>query len=156
MPAHRARRDRRADCQKARWRFTLQQPNEDEKDRVREWPLAQVKYLVVSEDCEQGGQCLLNGFVNTVKRQNLRQMQEFLPRADWEPARGTDAENQRDILSRGRLFVQIGTPFAQGARTDLWTSWATSTPDFWKPRWTWWCGPCGCKRYEDWHFSAFE
>jgi len=78
------------------------------------------KYLILGyETAPTTGTPHIQGFVNLTSRVRFNTVKGlFPPGAHFEPARGTDFENE-EYCAKGGDYVQDGEPSAQGKRTDL-------------------------------------
>lgn len=102
----------------ARWCFTLNHPTAAEEAAVK--ALAEeAKYLVCGREVGEQGTPHLQGFVNLKKKKRLTTMKKLLPRAHFEPARGSDEDNKKYCSKGGNLLIEHGDPCGPGKRTDL-------------------------------------
>ncbi|QNS17422.1 replication-associated protein [Sonfela circovirus 2] len=102
-----------------RWAFTLNNPTDEEKSLVRSWEPTQVKYLIAGEEVGDKGTPHLQGFVNLVKKARLSTLKKKLPRAHFEKAKGTDADNKKYCSKEGKVLIELGEPCKSGQRSDL-------------------------------------
>nr|AFV63126.1 truncated ORF1 [Porcine circovirus] len=75
-----------------RWVFTLNNPSEDERKKIRELPISLFDYFIVGEEGnEEGRTPHLQGFVNFVKKQTFNKVKWYFgARCHIEKAKGTD------------------------------------------------------------------
>ncbi len=115
---------------KCHWLFTLNNPTNEETVADLEWIFEdQVKYAVFQleeGDGEDGepGTVHYQGYLELPKSQRLSYVKRMLPRAHWEPRRGT-REQARDYCMKdstrleGPWHVGNFTSHSRGKRTDL-------------------------------------
>ncbi|XP_037704550.1 uncharacterized protein LOC119543674 [Choloepus didactylus] len=102
-----------------RWCFTLNNPTEEEKAKIKSID-EHCKYLVVGlEHGSENHTEHLQGFVNLRKKLRLSGVEQLISeRAHFERAKGDDASNKR-YCSKECLFHEFGEPQFSGKRNDL-------------------------------------
>ncbi|AEP19267.1 Rep [Porcine circovirus 2] len=110
-----------------RWVFTLNNPSEDERKKIRELPISLFDYFIVGEEGnEEGRTPHLQGFANFVKKQTFNKVKWYFgARCHIEKAKGTDQQNKEYCSKEGNLLIECGAPRSQGQRSDLSTAVST-------------------------------
>ncbi|AEN03315.1 rep protein [Porcine circovirus 2] len=110
-----------------RWVFTLNNPSEDERKKIRDLPISLFDYFIVGEEGnEEGRTPHLQGFANFVKKQTFNKVKWYLgARCHIEKAKGTDQQNKEYCSKEGNLLMECGAPRSQGQRSDLSTAVST-------------------------------
>ncbi|ABI54257.1 replication-associated protein [Finch circovirus] len=101
-----------------RWCFTLNNPTEEEIERVKNLSPSEYHYAIVGKEKGEQGTPHLQGFLHLKKKQRLKQMKELIPRAHFERARGSDEDNEQYCGKEGDVILTIGVP-SKGNRSDL-------------------------------------
>lgn len=100
-----------------RWCFTLNNPTEEEIEKVKQLHPEQFKYAIVGMERGEQGTPHLQGFLHLKEKQRLSGMKKLIPRAHFEKALGSDADNEKYCTKEGNVLLTIGAP--QGSRGDL-------------------------------------
>ncbi|ASV72306.1 replication associated protein [Porcine circovirus 1] len=110
-----------------RWVFTLNNPSEEEKNKIRELPISLFDYFVCGEEgLEEGRTPHLQGFANFAKKQTFNKVKWYLgARCHIEKAKGTDQQNKEYCSKEGHILIECGAPRNQGKRSDLSTAVST-------------------------------
>ncbi|ADD62465.1 replication-association protein [Chimpanzee stool avian-like circovirus Chimp17] len=101
-----------------RWCFTLNNFTDDEVQKVVSLQPDEVHYAIVGRETGAQGTPHLQGYLHLKKKKRLTSMKEFLPRAHWEVARGSDEDNEAYCSKEGDVILTLGIP-AKGNRSDL-------------------------------------
>lgn len=104
--------------QGTRWCFTLNNPTNEESSLVAE-RLNREKYGIVGRETGQSGNRHLQGFVIFRSNQRLRAVKQFLRRAHWELARGTNTQASEYCKKEGDFDEYGSFPAGPGHRTDI-------------------------------------
>ncbi|APC23553.1 replication associated protein' [Porcine circovirus 1] len=107
-----------------RWVFTLNNPSEEEKNKIRELPISLFDYFVCGEEgLEEGRTPHLQGFANFAKKQTFNKVKWYFgARCHIEKAKGTDQQNKEYCSKEGHILIECGAPRNQGKRSDLSTA----------------------------------
>jgi hypothetical protein len=100
------------------WCFTLNNYTDDEVSILDSLHPQKVKYLVYGFEKGESGTPHLQGYMQCVKKQRLTALKKLLPKAHWEAAKGSPAQN-RTYCTKENNFKEYGTAISQGKRCDL-------------------------------------
>lgn len=105
--------------QATRWVFTINNPEEDEEDRIRDFFRNHCKYGIFGREVGDSGTPHLQGFVILNRSQRLTFLRGRLsPRGHYERAQGTNQEAS-DYCKKDNDYEEHGTCPSQGSRTDI-------------------------------------
>ncbi|AHY24220.2 replication protein [bream circovirus 1] len=104
-----------------RWCFTLNNYVEADLERLKtNLTEAVCEFAVIGKEKGESGTPHLQGFVNLKTKARLSSMKEVIsPRAHFEPAKGTDLQNDEYCTKDNDIYLRIGEPSKQGKRSDL-------------------------------------
>ncbi|KAL0152208.1 hypothetical protein M9458_051931 [Cirrhinus mrigala] len=107
-----------------RWCFTVNNPTAEERRHIKEIITADtVDFCVIGNEVGDSGTPHLQGFVNLKVKRRLQTMKNWLsPRAHFEPARGSDLQNDEYCSKGGDIYLRIGQPVRERQRSDLQTA----------------------------------
>jgi len=97
------------------WCFTVNNYTEDDITLVNALPS---KYVVYGYETAETGTPHLQGYAEFPAKHSLRAMKKMLPRAHFEPRKGTSVQAATYCKKTGN-FHEHGTISAQGARNDI-------------------------------------
>lgn len=107
------------------WCYTLNNWTEEELTPLRE----KGRYNIVGKEVGENGTPHLQGYIYFSTDTSLKQLKKISPRAHWERAIGTPADN-KTYCSKGGDFTEWGAIPQQGKRTDLeWTRELLNEPE---------------------------
>ncbi|ANC97701.1 replication-associated protein [Avian-like circovirus] len=101
-----------------RWCFTLNNPTDEEVQKIKDMNPSEYHYAIVGKERGEQGTPHLQGFLHLKCKKRLNQLKEFLARAHWEKARGSDEDNEAYCSKEGEVILTLGMP-AKGNRSDL-------------------------------------
>lgn len=77
------------------------------------------KFIVVGKEVGENGTPHLQGYFNLIKRVRFTGLKKLMPRAHFEKAMGTDAQNLAYCTKQDKNAFVCGEPQNQGKRNDL-------------------------------------
>lgn len=93
------------DNPKVQWFMTLNNPTEEELEKLLSLPPEEAEELVVDREVgEKEGTPHLHAYIHWRQRKRLSQMKAILPRAHWEGVRSRP--NTIDYVSKGEVLVR--------------------------------------------------
>ena len=101
-----------------RWVFTLNNYTEAEVEHVKSFFATDTTYGVFGYEEGEQGTPHLQGFIVLSRSRGLSFVRRFLPRAHWEPSRGTN-EQARNYCIKDGSFHEHGRLPRSGQRSDL-------------------------------------
>lgn len=101
--------------QKVAWVFTLNNYTGDDEQKLQSWD---VRYLIYGRETGENGTPHLQGYVQVAGGIRLSALKKVLPRAHWEPAKGSADSNKTYCSKQGDVFEK-GRAEQQGQRNDI-------------------------------------
>lgn len=101
------------------WCFTLNNYDELAVEHIRSvFTSDKIRYAIFGYEVGDSGTPHLQGYVAFTKQQRLAAVTRSIPRAHWEPAKGTEQQNY-EYCSKDGEFEEFGRRKEQGKRSDL-------------------------------------
>ncbi|KAL0152206.1 hypothetical protein M9458_051929 [Cirrhinus mrigala] len=133
-----------------RWCFTINNPTADERRHIEQVVTADTAdFCVIGDEVGDSGTPHLQGFINMKVKRRLQTMKNWLnARAHFEPAKGSDLQNDEYCSKGGNVYLRIGQPtkvFVFVGRpgcgkSKMAADLCTGSATYYKPRGPWWDG----------------
>ncbi|AXH75585.1 MAG: putative viral replication protein [Uewvirus yahnais] len=98
------------------WVFTLNNYNEEDKELIEG---IDCQYVIYGKEVGENGTPHLQGFIQNHNRKRLPAMKKLIPRAHWEPRRGSPITASKYCEKEDKEPFKKGELTGQGARHDL-------------------------------------
>jgi len=98
-----------------RFQFTINNYSLDDIDQVCACPY---NYVCVGFEVGKEGTPHMQGYMELITKRRIKSVKKMLPRAHFEKAKGTMAQNKTYCKKDGN-FIEDGIPAQQGKRSDL-------------------------------------
>lgn len=116
--------------QTTNWCFTLNNYTEEEVTAIQG---LDVKYIIYGKEAGESGTPHLQGYVNLARTQKLSYVSKLIPRAHWEPCKGSSQQNI-DYCSKEGVTWSKGTPPVE-RRTTGQQNGGKRTREIWDETW---------------------